>query len=136
MSIEEARSWLKDLIRHLPPYLASLIELADQLLNEFHVSNEKRRTLVTQINTVVIRALLEASQSFAIDAKGFEQMVLNLYRLTWRYSRDIIDYARLDALCSWLRDLVVMLDNNYSYMRWVNVLWESAEKAVKMVSSG
>jgi hypothetical protein len=135
MSIEEARNELRDLMERVPPHLVSLIELADQLLSEFHVSSEKRRTLVTLVQTVVIRALLEALQSLAIDIRDFGQKQVNLYRATLKYSRDIIRYANLSALCGWLTDIFVMLSNNSAYMRWVRMQWVTAEKAVKMVSS-
>jgi len=135
MSIEEARNGLRDLMKRVPPHLVSLIELADQLLSEFHVSSEKRKTLVTLIQTVIIRALLEALQSLAIDIRDFGQKQVNLYRATLKYSRDIIRYANLSALCGWLTDIFVMLSNNSAYMRWVRMQWVTAEKAVKMVSS-
>jgi len=135
MSIEEARSELRDLMERVPPHLVSLIELADQLLNEFYVSSEKRKTLVTLIQTVIIRALLEALQSLAIDIRDFGQKQMGLYRATFRYSSDIIKYANLDALCGWLSNIFVMLSNNSAYMRWVRKQWMIAEKAVKMISS-
>jgi hypothetical protein len=135
MSIEEARESLRELMKRVPPHLAPLIELADQLLNEFYVSGEKRRTFITQVNTVIIRALLDALHSFAIDIRDFGQKQSSLYRITYKYSKDIINYARLDALCAWLNDLVMMLSMNYSYMRWVRMQWVIAEKAVKMAGS-
>jgi hypothetical protein len=135
MSVEEARSGLRDLMERVPPHLVSLIELADQLLNEFYVSSEKRRTLVTLIQTVIIRALLDALQSLAIDIRDFGQKQVSLYRVTLRYSSDIIKYANLHALCGWLSNIFVMLSNNSAYMRWVRKQWMIAEKAVKMVSS-
>jgi hypothetical protein len=135
MSVEEARSGLRDLMERVPPHLVSLIELADQLLNEFYASSEKRRTLVTLIQTVIIRALLEALHSLAIDIRDFGQKQMSLYRITLRYSKDIIKYANLTALCGWLSNIFVMLSNNSAYMRWVRKQWIIAEKAVKMVSS-
>jgi hypothetical protein len=135
MSIEEARSELRDLMKRVPPHLVSLIELADQLLNEFHVSSEKRRTLVTLIQTVIIRALLEALQSLAIDIRDFGQKQMGLYRAMHRYYKDIVKYANLDALCGWLSDIFVVLSNNPAYMRWVRMQWMVAEKAVKMAGS-
>jgi hypothetical protein len=135
MSIEEARSELRDLMKRVPPHLVSLIELADQLLNEFHVSSEKRRALVTLVQTVVIRALLDAFQSLAIDIRDFGQKQVSLYRATLKYSRDIIRYANLVALCAWLSNIFVMLSNNSAYMRWVRMQWVTAEKAVKMAGS-
>jgi hypothetical protein len=135
MSIEEARNELRDLMKRVPPHLAPLIELAGQLLGEFHVGSEKRRTLVTLVQTVIIRALLDALQSLAIDIRDFGQKQVDLYRITLRYSTDIVKYANLSALCGWLSSIFVMLSNNSAYMRWVREQWIIAEKAVKMVSS-